>query len=270
MPGTKCNERGKMVGKLRGYENLKSISSYSLDGRESCQTAETYVKSILRNFLSRLVKMASIVTAVTSVLDGHLSKKDSDEEELLDSLEDDPALSCFREQRMQQLHEEISRAKHLRNQEHGQYAEIKEEKTLMDIVNNDAQLCVVHFFKSDFHRCGIMDRHLSQLAPLHLDTRFLRISVENAPFLVTKLKVQVLPCVIAFNKGTSVDRIIGFEGLGYSEDTFSTKDLETRLLRSGTLVREKLVDAGEPLQRVPLAGSRQKISQADEDEDDWD
>lgn len=228
------------------------------------------MKSILGNFASRPVKMASIDATVTSVLDSHLSKNDSDEEELLDSLEDDPALSSFREQRMQQLHEEISRAKHLRNQEHGQYAEIKEEKALMDIVNNDAQLCVVHFFKSDFHRCGIMDHHLSQLAPLHLDTRFLRISVENASFLVTKLKVQVLPCVIAFKKGTSVDRIIGFEGLGYSEDTFSTKDLETRLLRSGTLVREKLVVAGGPLQKVPLDGSRQKIPPADEDEDDWD
>lgn len=214
--------------------------------------------------------MASIDTTVASVLDSHLSKNESDEEELLESLEDDPALSSFREQRMQQLHEEISRAKHLRNQEHGQYAEIKEEKALMEIVNTDAQLCVVHFFKSDFHRCGIMDNHLSQLAPLHLDTRFLRISVENAPFLVTKLKVQVLPCVIAFKKGISVDRIIGFEGLGYSEDTFSTKDLETKLLDSGALVRQKLMDAQESLQRVPLAGSRQKVLQAGEDDDDWD
>ncbi|KAL8693661.1 MAG: hypothetical protein Q9218_001571 [Villophora microphyllina] len=214
--------------------------------------------------------MASIDPAVASVLDSHPPNDEYDEEELLESLEDDPALSSFREQRMQQLHDEVSRVKHLHNQEHGQYAEIKEEKALMDIVNTGAELCVVHFFKSDFHRCSIMDGHLEQLAPLHFDTRFLRISVDNAPFLVTKLKVQVLPCVIAFKKGVSVDRIIGFEGLGYSEDTFSTKDLERRLLRSGTLVREKLTDAPGPWQKAQLSGSRLRISQADHDDDDWD
>ncbi|KAL8965492.1 MAG: hypothetical protein Q9183_003824 [Haloplaca sp. 2 TL-2023] len=196
---------------------------------------------------------------------------DSDEEELLQSLEEDPALDSFREQRIQQLHEEFTRAKHLRSQDHGQQSEIKDEKTLMDIVNTGSELCVVHFFKPDFHRCGTMDGHLATLAPLHNETRFLRINVENAPFLVTKLKVQVLPCVIAFRKGVSVDRIIGFEGLGYSEDSFSTKDLETRLLGSGTLVREKLTNAqgSGPWPTNRPAGSR-NVLQTEDDDDDWD
>lgn len=211
--------------------------------------------------------MSRIDPAVASILDTRPTKDDSDEDDLLESLENDPTLDSFREQRMQQLHEEFARAKHLRNQEHGQCTEIKDEKSLMDIVNTSAELSVVHFFKSDFNRCGIMDGHLEKLAPLHFDTRFLRINVENAPFLVTKLKVQVLPCVIAFRKGVSIDRIIGFEGLGYSEDTFSTKDLERRLVKSGALVREKLTEGH-------AAGSydvRNRTSRAaDEDDDDWD
>ncbi|KAL8832401.1 MAG: hypothetical protein Q9170_004902 [Blastenia crenularia] len=217
--------------------------------------------------------MTIIDPAVASVLDTHPAKDNSDEDDLLESLENDPTLDSFREQRLQQLHEEFTRAKHLRNQEHGQYAEIKDEKTLMDIVNTGADLCVVHFFKSDFHRCSIMDRHLEKLAPLHFDTRFLRMNVENAPFLVTKLKVQVLPCVIAFKKSVSVDRIIGFEGLGYSEDTFSTTDLERRLLGSGALVREKLnngQDAELSYQRRNGFGNRNKSSADASDDDDWD
>lgn len=215
--------------------------------------------------------MASIDPTVASILDTHPSKDDPDEDDLLESLEEDPALDSFREQRIQQLHEEFTRAKHLRNQEHGQYAEVKDEKVLMDIVNTQSVLCVVHFFKPDFHRCGIMDGHLTNLAPLHFDTRFLRINVENAPFLVTKVKVQVLPCVIAFKKGVSVDRIIGFEGLGYSEATFSTKDLERRLLKSGTLVREKFADAqgADPWLKTQ-SGRRQNTSQAADFDDDWD
>ncbi|KAI4185386.1 MAG: hypothetical protein LQ346_005917 [Caloplaca aetnensis] len=208
--------------------------------------------------------MPSVDPTVATILDTRPTRDDSDEDELLDSLENDPALESFREQRIQQLHNEFTRAKHLRNQDHGQYSEIKDEKSLMDIVNTGAELCVVHFFKSDFHRCAIMDGHLERLAPLHFDTRFLRINVENAPFLVTKLKVQVLPCIIAFRKGVSIDRIIGFEGLGYSEHTFSTKDLERRLLGSGALVREKLTDGQDSL----FHDMRNRLSRANDEEDD--
>ncbi|KAL8791483.1 MAG: hypothetical protein Q9213_000100 [Squamulea squamosa] len=217
--------------------------------------------------------MGSIDPAIASVLDTHPLQDYSDEEELLDSLDDDPAFESFREQRLQQLHQEFNDAKYLRNREHGSCTEIKEEKALMDIVNTGAELCVVHFFKPDFHRCGIMNGHLEKLAPLHLETRFLRINVENAPFLVTKLKVQVLPCVIAFNKGVSVDRIIGFEGLGYSEDTFSTKDLERRLVQSGSLIREKVKEGHEigSMQRnSKRSDNRGRGSKADDDDDDWD
>lgn len=103
------------------------------------------------------------------------------------------------------------------------------------------------------------------LAKKHFDTRFLKMNVENAPFLVTKLKVQVLPCVLAFVNGVSVDRIVGFEGLGYTQDTFTTKDLEARLLRSGVIQRAKATeDAG-----VRLSAKAAKKEDSD-DGDDWD
>jgi hypothetical protein len=70
------------------------------------------------------------------------------------------------------------------------------------------------------------------------------MNVENAPFLVTKLKIQVLPCVLSFIDGVSVDRIVGFEGLGYTPDNFTTKDLEARLLASGVIQRAKATDNG--------------------------
>ena len=102
------------------------------------------------------------------------------------------------------------------------------------------------------------------LAPKHFDTRFLKISVENAPFLVTKLKVKVLPCVISFVDGLGVDRIIGFEGLGHG-DSFATKDLETRLLQSGVLVRSK-VESSTGFGVNASASRREE----EDDDDDWD
>jgi thioredoxin-like negative regulator of GroEL len=91
------------------------------------------------------------------------------------------------------------------------------------------------------------------------------MNVENAPFLVTKLKVQVLPCVLAFVNGVRVDRIVGFEGLGYTQDTFVTKDLEARFLSSGVIQRAKATeDAGV---RFGVKAAKRDDS---EDDDEWD
>ncbi|RDL35086.1 putative PLP1 Phosducin-like protein [Venustampulla echinocandica] len=206
--------------------------------------------------------MANIDSQVATLLD---TAQSDDEDALIASLEDSPALDAFREQRIQQLHSELSRAKSQKNQGFGDYREIKEEKALMDLTTS-TKYAVVHFAKDDFARCGVMDRHLEALAPKHFDTRFLKMNVENGPFLVTKLKVQVLPCVIAFVDGVSVDRIVGFEGLGYTPDTFTTKDLEARLLASGVIQRAK---ATEGAGGVRFGVKAPKKVESDDD-DDWD
>lgn len=68
-----------------------------------------------------------------------------------------------------------------------------------------------------------MDKHLSvgyfsahglypitaytqKLAPKYFSTRFFRVFVENVPWLVEKLDIKVLPCVICFVDGVSKDR----------------------------------------------------------------
>ncbi|KAL0262188.1 hypothetical protein SLS55_003627 [Diplodia seriata] len=209
--------------------------------------------------------MSHLDAKVAAIVD---KTRDSDDEDaLIAELEDDDALDGFREQRLQQLHQEFSRAKQMRNSEHGTYQEVKDEKALMDITTS-TKLCVVHFFHADFTRCRIMDTHLETLAPKHFDTRFLRINVDNAPFLVTKLKVQVLPCVIAFCDGQGVDRIVGFEGLGYGTDKFTTSDLERRLLKCGVLVREKMTEGESATLR--RAAAQKKEDEAYDDDDDWD
>ena len=103
--------------------------------------------------------MAPLDPTVAKALDTHPVSEDIDEDALLDSLENDSTLNTFREQRMQQLHSEITRAKYLRGQEHGTYTEIRDEKALMDITTT-TKWCVVHFFKPDFGRCGIMDEKI--------------------------------------------------------------------------------------------------------------
>jgi len=92
------------------------------------------------------------------------------------------------------------------------------------------------------------------------------MNVENAPFLVTRLKIQVLPCVLAFVDGVSADRIIGFEGLGHSSDTIAAKDLEARLLQAGVLLRAKVLGNGDTSVRLPRCKERND----GDDDDEWD
>lgn len=42
--------------------------------------------------------------------------------------------------------------------------------------------------------------------------------MQDSPFFVEKLQVRVLPCVVMFMGGVAVDRIVGFEPLGATDD----------------------------------------------------
>jgi len=100
--------------------------------------------------------MANLDSHVASVLDAGNS---DDEDALIASLEDSPAMDAFREQRIQQLHSEFNRAKAQKSEGFGHYTEIKEEKALMDLTTQ-VNYAVVHFAKDDFARCAVMDAHL--------------------------------------------------------------------------------------------------------------
>ena len=106
---------------------------------------------------------------VAAIVDRQRADSD-DEDALIAELEDDDSLDAFREQRLQQLHAEYSRAKQMRNSEHGTYSEIHDEKALMDVTTS-TKLVVVHFFKPDFNRCRIMDTHLEVPHPTLLHRR---------------------------------------------------------------------------------------------------
>lgn len=76
------------------------------------------------------------------------------------------------------------------------------------------------------------------LAGKHPEARFMRVSVDKAPFLCTRMKIRVLPTIVLFKDFKSCDYIIGFDDLG-GHDEFSTEMMEWRIAQKGTrLVRK--------------------------------
>ncbi|EGO02194.1 hypothetical protein SERLA73DRAFT_120828 [Serpula lacrymans var. lacrymans S7.3] len=166
-------------------------------------------------------------------------KKFEDEEdddaifaELEAEIENDDS-ATLREQGLDRLKQEMAKVKEMQDNAHGRYMEITNEKEVVRISANEPR-CIVHFYHTNFRRCEIMDKHLAKLAPKYFSTRFIRVFVENIPWLVEKLVIKVLPCVVCFVDGVSKDRLIGFEELG-NNDAFDTAVLELRLTQSGVI-----------------------------------
>lgn len=92
----------------------------------------------------------------------------------------------------------------MRQNKHGIYELFTQEKEVLRITTS-VKNCIVHFFHSDFRRCLIVDEHLEKLSQKHFKTKFAKIDVDNAPFLVTKLQIQVLPVILCFIDGIVVE-----------------------------------------------------------------
>ena len=75
----------------------------------------------------------------------------------------------------------------------------------------------------------------SPLPPLWIAVIYAQLCfLPQAPFFVGKLAIKTLPTVVCFMDGRSVDRLIGFEQLGMT-DEFQTQTLEARLGQFGVI-----------------------------------
>ncbi|XP_056692879.1 thioredoxin domain-containing protein PLP3B-like isoform X2 [Spinacia oleracea] len=132
---------------------------------------------------------------------------------------------------------EAEKRQEMKKQGHGEYRDITEGDFLGEVTASELVIC--HFYHWEFYRCKIMDKHLKALAPKYLDTKFLKLDAENAPFFISKLGIKTLPCVILFRKGIAGDRLVGFQDVG-GRDDFPTRRLENLLIKKGMIrIRKK-------------------------------
>ncbi|KAL1336840.1 hypothetical protein HN51_031261 [Arachis hypogaea] len=163
----------------------------------------------------------------------------SNQEVDLDDLMDDPELEKLHADRIAALKKEAEKRQEWKKKGHGEYREITEGDFLAEVTGSEKVIC--HFYHKEFYRCKIMDKHLKSLSSKHIDTKFIKLDAENAPFFVAKLAIKTLPCVILFRQGVAGDRLIGFQDLG-GKDDFSTRTLEALLIKKGIIDEKKYED----------------------------
>ena len=83
---------------------------------------------------------------------------------------------------------------------HGTYKELPSEKDFFDEVKNSKR-AVIHFYRPTTMRCEIFDKHLALLAPKHLETRFVKLNAEKAPFLCERMRIRVIPTLLLIVDG---------------------------------------------------------------------
>ncbi|OIW09837.1 hypothetical protein TanjilG_20544 [Lupinus angustifolius] len=196
------------------------------------------VKSTLSNLAFGNVIAAAARNYQKELLDQEKAQSSTsvNEEVDLDELMDDPELEKLHADRIAALKKEAEKREAWKKKGHGEYREVTEGDFLGEVTGSEKVIC--HFYHNEFYRCKIMDKHLKSLSSKHVDTKFIKLDAENAPFFVAKLAVKTLPCVILFRQGVAVDRFVGFQDLG-AKDDFSTRTLEALLLKKGIIDKKK-------------------------------
>lgn len=162
--------------------------------------------------------ITKVLEKVEEQVDAELSK--------LNELEEDD-FERLKEKRLEALKKAQKQKQEWLSKGHGEYREIPSEKDFFGEVKESKKV-VCHFYRDSTFRCKILDKHLTILAKKHVETKFLKLNVEKAPFLSERLRIKVIPTLALLIDGKTKDYVVGFTDLG-NTDEFSTEMLEWRL-----------------------------------------
>jgi hypothetical protein len=195
--------------------------------------------------------------------------------------DEDAEVRRIREQRLREIKQAQREKLENLGKGHGQYREVTQDEFLAEVTSSQRVVC--HFYHAEFPRCAVFDHHISKLVQRHVETKFIKINAEKAPFFVSKLLIRTIPTVIIFFDGVAAEKIIGFEGLADGmpegkEDEWPTIKLARLLGAKKAINKSAIVDDEEvelkakqtleQLRRNQFVGMQ--ASCLDDDEDDFD
>lgn len=110
---------------------------------------------------------------------------DIEEDEVED--EEDYELRRIKEARLRQLKSAHNQKLENIGKGHGQFRDIVQDEFIAQVTSSNVVICL--FYHKDFQKCTIMDHHLSKLCQRHIESKFIKINAEKAPFFVEKVSI---------------------------------------------------------------------------------
>jgi hypothetical protein len=148
-------------------------------------------------------------------------------------LDDDEAMEELRKKRLAKMQQQHTQRLKWKELGHGSYEELgggsrndaRDVNKAFFEASKESDRMVVHFYRPSTRYCDVFHAHLAKLAPKHMETRFVKINVEDcdhqgggASFLVQRLNIIVMPTLILVKDRKVVHDIRGFDEVGGSED----------------------------------------------------
>ena len=72
------------------------------------------------------------------------------------------------------------------------------------------KLVVVDFFAMWCGPCRALSPYIDELAINHHNILFAKANIEETPIMANELGVKSLPCVVIFENGKEINRVVGF------------------------------------------------------------
>ena len=72
------------------------------------------------------------------------------------------------------------------------------------------KLVVVDFFATWCGPCRALSPYIDELSTNHHNILFAKANIEETPIMSNELNVKSLPCVIIFEDGKEINRVVGF------------------------------------------------------------
>ena len=186
-------------------------------------------------------------------------------------------LAALRAARLSQLRADADARSRWEQEGRGVLHHARSDKEFFDAARGCSK--VIACFARASRPCDAMERLLTQLAPRHLEAKFIRVDAEKCPFLAERMRVTVLPTVAVLLEGKAEGYQVGFDGLP-GGDGCGAAALDSRLVDLGGLrpegvsVLSKANDGSAPSREKHRSGmvrgggrGKGRIGEEDEDSD---
>mmetsp|Transcript_20340 Transcript_20340/g.20460 ORF Transcript_20340/g.20460 Transcript_20340/m.20460 type:complete len:303 (-) Transcript_20340:39-947(-) len=242
----------KLEGAMESLKQKHASGNRDIDNSVNKPTGSEYQKAnaLRQQALKDEARMKAEQQSIFNFVDEVHQKLPTEDDKQLEEddengIDEDNELRILRQQRLKQI--KLQHTEKIENlaKGHGQYREVVQDEFLNEVTTSVR--VIAHFYHRDFPRCEIMNHHLAKLATRHIETKFIKINADKAPFFVDKLTIRTIPTLVYLIDGVAKGKLVGFEEIAAKmpegkEDEWPTIFLARILAANNMINKEAIVD----------------------------